>query len=106
MTARVTSDGTIRSLQSGKQVVNFNVVITTATDQKPREKPSTKLVTYVQCDYQLNSRAAVFLTKDSLAGIFTDTKTYAVITGVVRSAKISTGFYWLIFKPDKGEIFF
>ncbi|MDB5276546.1 MAG: hypothetical protein JWR61_1501 [Ferruginibacter sp.] len=47
MTARVTSDGTIRSLQSGKQVVNFNVVITTATDQKPQEKPSIKLVTYV-----------------------------------------------------------
>jgi hypothetical protein len=46
------------------------------------------------------------LAKDSLAGIFTDTKTYAIITGVVRSAKINTGFYWLIFKPAKKEIFF
>ena len=65
MTARLTGDAKISSLQSGKQVVNFNVAINDSYKSKATGEV-TKLVTYVQCDYWVNPGVAVYLTKGSL----------------------------------------
>jgi single-strand DNA-binding protein len=65
MTARVTGDAKISNLQSGKQVVNFNVAINDSYKSKATGEV-TKIVTYVQCDYWVNPGVAQFLTKGTL----------------------------------------
>ncbi len=65
MTARLTGDAKISSLQSGKQVVNFNVAINDSYKSKTTREV-TKIVTYVQCDYWVNPGVAQFLTKGTL----------------------------------------
>ena len=65
MTARLTGDAKISTLQSGKQVVNFNVAINDSYKSKATGEV-TKIVTYVQCDYWVNPGVAQFLTKGTL----------------------------------------
>jgi single-strand DNA-binding protein len=65
MTARLTGEGKISTLQSGKQVVNFNVAINDSYKSKTTGEV-TKIVTYVQCDYWVNPGVAQFLTKGTL----------------------------------------
>jgi len=65
MTARLTGDAKISNLQSGKQVVNFNVAINDSYKSKATGEV-TKIVTYVQCDYWVNPGVAQFLTKGTL----------------------------------------
>ncbi|GAB2820536.1 single-stranded DNA-binding protein [Ferruginibacter profundus] len=65
MTARLTGDAKISTLQSGKQVVNFNVAINDSYKSKTTGEVM-KMVTYVQCDYWVNPGVAQFLTKGTL----------------------------------------
>ncbi|NOT90772.1 MAG: single-stranded DNA-binding protein [Ferruginibacter sp.] len=65
MTARLTGDAKTSTLQSGKQVVNFNVAINDSYKSKTSGEV-TKIVTYVQCDYWVNPGVAQFLTKGTL----------------------------------------
>jgi len=65
MTARLTGDAKISTLKNDRQVVNFNVAINDSFQTKSSPEP-TKIVTYVQCDYWLNTNIARYLTKGSL----------------------------------------
>ena len=65
MTARLTGDAKLSTLQSGKQVVNFNVAINDSYKSKASGEV-TKIVTYVQCAYWVNPGVAQFLTKGTL----------------------------------------
>ena len=65
MTARLTGDAKISTLKNERQVVNFNVAINDS--YKPQGgNESTKVVTYVQCDYWVNPGIAQYLTKGTL----------------------------------------
>lgn len=65
MTARLTGDAKISTLKNEKQVVNFNVAINDSYKAKGSHE-TTKMVTYVQCDYWVNPGIAQYLTKGSL----------------------------------------
>ena len=65
MTARLTGDAKISTLQNDRQVVNFSVAINDSYKAKGRNEP-TKVVTYVQCDYWVNPGVAQYLTKGTL----------------------------------------
>lgn len=65
MTARLTGDGKISTLKNEKQVVNFNVALNDSYKAKGSNE-TTKIVTYVQCDYWVNPGIAQYLTKGSL----------------------------------------
>ena len=65
MTARLTGDAKISTLKNEKQVVNFNVAINDSYKPKGSNE-TTKIVTYVQCDYWVNPGIAQYLTKGSL----------------------------------------
>ena len=65
MTARLTGDAKISTLKNEKQVVNFNVAINDSYKAKGSNE-TTKIVTYVQCDYWVNPGIAQYLTKGSL----------------------------------------
>ena len=65
MTARLTGDAKLSTLENDKQVVNFNVAINDSYKAKG-SKETTKIVTYVQCDYWVNPRVAQYLTKGTL----------------------------------------
>ena len=65
MTARLTGDAKISTLKNEKQVVNFNVAINDSYKAKGSNE-TTKIVTYVQCDYWVNPSIAQYLTKGSL----------------------------------------
>lgn len=63
--ARVTADAAIKTLQSDKQVVNFNVAINDSYKPKGSSE-ATKITTYVQCAYWLNANIAPYLKKGTL----------------------------------------
>lgn len=65
MTARLTGDAKISTLKNEKQVVNFNVAINDSYKPKGSNE-TTKIVTYVQCDYWVNPGIAQYLTKGTL----------------------------------------
>ena len=65
MTARLTGDAKISTLKNDRQVVNFNVAINDSYKAKGSNE-STKVVTYVQCDYWVNPGIAQYLTKGTL----------------------------------------
>lgn len=65
MTARLTGDAKISTLKNEKQVVNFNVALNDSYKAKGSNE-TTKIVTYVQCDYWVNPGIAQYLTKGSL----------------------------------------
>jgi len=65
MTARLTGDAKISNLKNDKQVVNFNVAINDSYKPKGSNE-STKIVTYVQCDYWVNPGIAQYLKKGTL----------------------------------------
>ena len=65
MTARLTGDAKISNLKNEKQVVNFNVAINDSYKAKGSNE-TTKIVTYVQCDYWVNPGIAQYLTKGTL----------------------------------------
>ena len=65
MTARLTGDAKLSTLKNEKQVVNFNVAINDSYKAKGSNE-TTKIVTYVQCDYWVNSGIAQYLTKGTL----------------------------------------
>ena len=65
MTARLTGDAKISTLKNDKQVVNFSVALNDSYKTKSSSEPK-KLVTYVQCDYWVNTNIAKFLTKGTL----------------------------------------
>lgn len=65
MTARLTGDAKISSLENDKQVVNFSVAINDNYKAKGSSEV-TKVVTYVQCDYWVNPGIAQYLTKGVL----------------------------------------
>ena len=65
ITARLTGDAKISTLKNDRQVVNFSVAINDS--YKPKGSDAvTKLVTYVQCAYWVNSNIAQYLTKGIL----------------------------------------
>jgi single-strand DNA-binding protein len=65
MTARVTGDAKISTLKNDRKVVNFNVAINDSYKAKGSTEP-TKIVTYVQCAYWINTGIAQWLTKGTL----------------------------------------
>ena len=65
MTARLTGDAKISTLKNDKQVVNFNVAINDSYKAKGSNE-TTKIVTYVQCDYWVNPDIAQYLIKGNL----------------------------------------
>ena len=65
ITARLTGDAKISVLKNDRQVVNFNVAINDSYKTKGSNE-STKVVTYVQCDYWVNPGMAHYLTKGTL----------------------------------------
>ena len=65
MTARLTGDAKISTLKNEKQVVNFNVALNDSYKAKGSNE-TTKIVTYVQCDYWVNPGIAQYLTKGTL----------------------------------------
>ena len=65
ITARLTANAEVKTLKDERQVVNFNVAINDS--YKPKGSSEiTKLVTYVQCAYWVNSNIAQYLTKGTL----------------------------------------
>ena len=65
MTARLTGDAKISTLKNDRQVVNFSVAINESYKAKGSNE-TTKIVTYVQCDYWVNPGVAQYLTKGTL----------------------------------------
>jgi single-strand DNA-binding protein len=65
MTARLTGDAKLSTLKNEKQVVNFNIALKDRYKAKG-SKETTKIVTYVQCDYWVNPGIAPYLTKGTL----------------------------------------
>ena len=65
MTARLTGDAKISTLKNDRQVVNFSVAINESYKAKGSNE-TTKIVTYVQCDYWVNPGVAKYLTKGIL----------------------------------------
>ena len=65
LTARVTGDATISTLKNEKQVVHFNVAINGSYKPKGNTEV-TKMVTYIQCSYWVNTNIAQYLTKGTL----------------------------------------
>ena len=65
ITARLTGDAKLSILKNDKQVVNFNVAINDTYKIKGSEE-TTKIVTYVQCDYWVNPSIAQYLIKGVL----------------------------------------
>ena len=65
MTARLTGDAKVTTVKNDKQVVNFNVAINDNYKAKGSAE-TTKIVTYVQCDYWVNPGVAPYLTKGTL----------------------------------------
>ncbi len=65
MTARLTGNAKISTLQNDRQVVNFSVAINDSYRVKGKDEP-VKIVTYVQCDYWVNTAIAPYLTKGKL----------------------------------------
>lgn len=63
--ARVIADAEVKTLQSDKQVVNFNVAINDSYKPKGSSEP-TKITTYVQCAYWVNANIAQYLKKGTL----------------------------------------
>ena len=62
MIARLTGDAKISTLKNDKQVVNFNVAINDSYKVKGGAE-TTKIVTYVQCNYWVNRGITPYLTK-------------------------------------------
>jgi len=97
MTARLTGDAKISTLKNDKQVVNFNVAINDSYKAKGSAE-TTKIVTYVQCDYWVNPGIAPYLTKGTLvelqgrvgvnAYIGKDAEAKATLTFHVNSIKL------------------
>lgn len=65
LTARLTGDATISTLKNEKQVVHFNVAINDSYKAKGSTEV-TKMVTYVQCSYWVNTNIAQYLIKGTL----------------------------------------
>lgn len=65
ITARLTGNAEVKNLKDERQVVNFNVAINDSYKSKVSGQ-ITKLVTYVQCAYWVNSSIAQYLTKGTL----------------------------------------
>lgn len=65
ITARLTANAEVKTLKNERQVVNFNVAINDSYKPKGSSEV-TKLVTYVQCAYWVNSNIAQYLTKGTL----------------------------------------
>lgn len=65
ITARLTGNAEVKTLKDDRQVVNFNVAINDSYKPKGGDAV-TKLVTYVQCAYWVNSNIAQYLTKGTL----------------------------------------
>ena len=65
ITARLTGDAKVTTVKNDKQVVNFNVAINDNYKAKGSNEV-TKIVTYFQCDYWVNPRIAMYLTKGTL----------------------------------------
>ena len=65
ITARVTADAKVNTLQDERQVVNFNVAINDSYKLKG-SNDLKKSTTYFQCSYWLHSGIAQYLTKGTL----------------------------------------
>jgi single-strand DNA-binding protein len=65
MTARLTGDAVVSTLQNHRQVANFSVAINDSYRVKGKNEP-VKIVSYVQCDYWVNTAIAPYLTKGKL----------------------------------------
>ena len=65
LTARLTGNATISTLKNEKQVVHFNVAINDSYKAKGSTEV-TKMVTYLQCSYWINTKLAQYLIKGTL----------------------------------------
>lgn len=65
---RLTGDAKVLTLKNDRQVVNFSIAINDSYKAK-RNEEVTKVVTYVQCGYWINSGIAKYLTKGHLVEI-------------------------------------
>lgn len=59
---RLTADAEEKTLQSDKQVVNFNVAINDSYKPKGSSE-ATKITTSLQCEYWVNANIAPYLKK-------------------------------------------
>lgn len=68
LTARITKDATVKTFDSGRSVVNFNVAYNDSYRNKDGEK---KVITqFYQCSYWLTAKVAPYLTKGRLVQLF------------------------------------
>ena len=65
ITARLTGDAKLSTLNNDRQVVNFSVAINDSYKAKGSTEV-TKVVTYVQCDYWVNPGITPYLTKGTI----------------------------------------
>lgn len=61
ITGRLTADAQIRSVQNGKQVVNFSVAVNDSYRNKQGERVT--LTEYFDCSYWISTAVAEYLTK-------------------------------------------
>ena len=62
---RVTKDATVTKLKDEREVVNFSIVMNDYFKPKGNEE-AVKITTYVNCDYWINPKIAVHLTKGKI----------------------------------------
>ena len=69
ITARITADAKVNTLQGERQVVNFNVAI----NDRYKSKDSSEVknvATFIQCAYWINPAIAKYLTKGTLVELY------------------------------------
>lgn len=75
LTARITADAIVKTLEGGRKVVNFNVAKNRSYKTKSGErKTDTK---FYQCSYWLTDKVAPFLTKGQLVELYGDIRATA-----------------------------
>lgn len=97
ITGRITKDAAVHKIGNEKQVVNFSIAINDS--YKPKGSTEFKtIVTYVDCSYWLNAKAADWLKKGVLVQLFgriglsvynsTDGRALGSLTFHINSLKI------------------
>ena len=68
LTGRVTADAKVTETKTGKKVTNFSIAINDR--YKTKEGEAKEVVTFVNCDYWLNTGIAPYLTKGTLVELY------------------------------------
>jgi single-strand DNA-binding protein len=68
ITGRLTADARVSETKNSKKVVGFSLAIN--DNYKGRDGQVTKVTTYVDCSYWLNSTIAQYLTKGTLVELY------------------------------------